>query len=649
MPFFSRYFGWASILASVLSLAPAHALDVSFVGRDGTPVNWGTNRIYLGNPPHTGPSFKCEVGANGMVMAAGTYKLRIVGGMISSPDPQVRINGSAMTIDARLIDESLRCAGGVAMSQGHLYVAECRSNDGTDRYIYKVGAGGKLEDRIEAVAKPADLAVTEGVAYVLGAEELAAINVATKQRVWSMKLDALAGAEHIAIIGDRLYVSCPARNEVAVLDIAQGKSVGVITLPAVAAPAKPAEMPEHVALPLAATAAGTLLVGAADALLEINAEGKVVRTIPEVKNAFAVAAGPRGEIAVALAAPMNAFEVVRLDSTGKPLVRIMRTGWNDFGAEKCDARYFAGLLGKLSWIGGIAFDSDGNLYVADRNDVPSNKQSPQEAIQFRGEGTDMGRDGGIVKLSPTGDIMARLGSRFTDGTLIQARLAEHQQRDPMLRTRALFAKGGRAMIVVYGDSITQIGGDWNGGASDTQHNWAMLLPSLITARHPSAKPNVNARGLGGNVVYNGLCRVPQPELADMDASLYLIEFGTNDVGRAWVSPERYTQGLREFVQTLIVYSDADIALVTTGPMPGAARDPAEYHKALTTVAAEYKLPVVDMTEAVNRALAGRDFTTLHLGSEPGRQKTDAHPNTAGHQVWAEATVNALEKAVGAQK
>jgi len=328
-----------------------------------------------------------------------------------------------------------------------------------------------------------------------------------------------------------------------------------------------------------------------------------------------------------------------LDPAGKPLLKIMRTTWNDVGAEHCDIRYFAGLLGKMSWIGGMTFDDDGNLYVADRNDVPTKEG------QFRGLGNDMGQDGGIVKLSPAGDIVARLASRFTDHSIIQSRLDEHERRDPMLRTRALFTHGGRGTIIVYGDSITQVGGDWNGGASDNPAQLDHAAPLAHRRRHPAAKATVSARGRGGNVVYNGLCGVPQPEFADMDPTLYLLEFGTNDVNRPSVSPERYAQGLRDFVQTLAVYSDADIALVTTASPRPQLRDPADYHKAVTTVAAEYKLPVIDMTEAMNRALAGRDFTTLHLGNEP-TAKRPTPSNTAGHQVWAEATVNTLENAVG---
>ena len=651
MPRFTQSPGgavWTLVLFSLLNPATAQAIDVSFVKRDGTAVNWGTNIIYFGNPPKVGANFKVELGANGMVMAAGLYKIRLVGGKISSPDQQVRINGSSITIDASLIDESLRCASGIAWSQGQLYVAEYHSNDCLDKYVYKVGPGGALGDRIETVLHPIELAVRKDIAYVLGSQELAAFDLSTKQRIWSTKLDAFGGGvEHMALLGDRLCVSCPERNEIAQVDLTQGKPVGTLALPA--ALAKPPAKTRRATLPIAATPSGTLLVGTADALIEFSPEGKQLRTVAAVKDALALAVGPLGEIAVAMAAPNRAFYVLKLDPTGKPLLKIMKTAWNDVGNENCDNRYFAGLLGKVSWVGGMTFDDGGNLYVADRNDTPTN-ESPSlglAAAQFRGLGNDMGKDGGIVKLSPAGDILARLASRFTDHSIIQSRLADHERRDPMLRTRALFTHGGRATIVVYGDSITQVGGDWNGGASDTQHNWAMLLPSLITARHPTAKPQVSARGIGGNVVYNGLCRVPQPEQADMDAALYLLEFGTNDVNRPSMPPERYAQGLRDFVQTLLIYSDADVALVTTGPLPGPElRDPADYHKAVTTVAAEYKLPVVDMTAAVNRALAGRDFTTLHLGNEPNRKKTDPHPNTAGHQVWAEATVETLENAVG---
>ena len=45
--------------------------------------------------------------------------------------------------------------------------------------------------------------------------------------------------------------------------------------------------------------------------------------------------------------------------TASRCVKIMKTTWNDFGKESCDCRYFAGLLGKVSWIGGLAFDDAG--------------------------------------------------------------------------------------------------------------------------------------------------------------------------------------------------------------------------------------------------------------------------------------------------
>ena len=77
-----------------------------------------------------------------------------------------------------------------------------------------------------------------------------------------------------------------------------------------------------------------------DALIEFSPDGKQLRTVAQVKDALALAVSPRGEIAVALAAPNGAFYVLKLDPAGKPLQKIMRTGWNDVGDEKCDGRKF---------------------------------------------------------------------------------------------------------------------------------------------------------------------------------------------------------------------------------------------------------------------------------------------------------------------
>lgn len=631
---FIRVTAVLSILAT-LSLSSARGGDVQLLRRDGSPVNWGTNTVFFGNPPKTGASFNTELGANGTIVAAGLYKIRMSHNKASSPDPQVRISGTTFTIDASLIDESLRGTGGLAWSQGQLFAAEWHANDCTDRYVCRFDSQGQLAQRLETVLHPTDLAVADGTLYVLGSEELAALSLAGNRRLWTTPLAAIGGgAQHLALLAGRLYITSPERHGIVRVEAASGKVLDTLPLAGVAPGAR------GEALPIAATPGGTLLVGLPGALVELNPQGEQLRRVAEIKDPLALAVSPRGEIAVAGAAPNGACYVLRLDATGKPLLKIAKTSWNDFGNEPCDCRYFTGLLGKLHWVGGLAFDPEGNLFVADRNDIPKADGS------LRGLAKDMGQDGGIVKLSPGGDVLARLGSRFSDGSIIAARLAERRQRDPLLRTRKLLAEGGRSYITVYGDSITQIGGDWNGGASDTAHNWAMLLPGLIAQRQPAAKVLMDARGIGGNTVFNGLCRAPQPEQVDLDAALYLLEFGTNDVNRPSVPPERYAAGLREFVRMLFVYTDADVALVTTGPMPGDnLRNPEEYRRAVKSVAVEFGIPAVDITAAIERALAGREFPTLHLGNEPGRKKTDAHPNTEGHAVWAQATVDTLVEAV----
>lgn len=625
--------GWMALFV-LCSSSVLNATDVEFLKRDGTPVDWGTNTIFFGNPPKRGPAFKTDLGQGGTIFGAGLYRIRLLPGKVSSPDPQVHIAGSKITIDASLIDESLRCASAVALSHGDLYVAEYHSNDCTDSYVYKMLPDGRVGERFQTVHQPTALAFSDRAMFVLGAQELAAFDPANHNKLWSVAVEKLGDKPiNFALLGDRLYVACPALNQLLQIDAKDGSRAGAITLPG----EKPGSFP------VAATPAGTLLVANAQALLELDRDGKLLRTLTPIKDAFALAVGADGEIAVAAAAGTGAFHVLKLDRDGKGLLDVMKTTWNDFDKHDCDHRYFAGLLGKVNWVGGLAFDAAGNLFVSDRNDVP------ERDGRWRGLGNDMGNDGGVVELSPTGDIKARLGSRFSDGSILRERLAERTQRDPVLRTRALLTKGGRGAIVIYGDSITQVGGDWNGGASDTAHNWTMLLPALFAQKNPNANVNIDARGIGGNVVFNGLSRAPQPEHPDEDVALYLLQFGTNDVGRPWVTAERYGQGLREFVQMLFVYSDADVAIVTAGPLPGDhLHNPVDFHNAAEAVAQEYHLPLVDIAEAETRALAGREYATLHLGNIGGRKKTDAHPNDAGHEVWAKAVVDTLQKAVDAR-
>ena len=258
----------------------------------------------------------------------------------------------------------------------------------------------------------------------------------------------------------------------------------------------------------------------------------------------------------------------------------------------------------------------------------------------------MGNDGGVVKLHPT--------ARSSPGWGAVSPTAPSSSRGwPSVRSAirccervSLFTDGGPGAIVVYGDSITQVGGDWNGGASDTKHNWAMLLPGLIADRQPKAKVLVDARGIGGNVVYNGLCRAPQPEHADMDATLYLLEFGTNDVNRPWMPPERHAQGLRDFVRMLFVYSDADVASGDHRSAAGRApADPADYHKAVITVAAEFKLPGGGHDRRRQRVpWRGAISPPCIWATSPTARRT-TRIQTRWTQVWAQATVAALEKSV----
>lgn len=109
------------------------------------------------------------------------------------------------------------------------------------------------------------------------------------------------------------------------------------------------------------------------------------------------------------------------------------------------------------------------------------------------------------------------------------------------------------------------------------------------------------------------------------------------------TPNQFAGSLRKMLTQLIVATDSDIVLITPGPLPKSivlTKDPPEtYLRIMRDVGSEFNVPVVDMTNGINRFLTAhnQEFAQLHLGPE------NCHPNDAGHTAWAGVVLAGIEK------
>ncbi len=618
-----------------------HALEVHLVDHEGKPVQWGQNTVPFGNPPKTGATFHAEMG-RGALLVAGMFTLTYDERGITSAAKEVKVDKQTVTINVDAIDKSLRCATALTWANDTLYVAEIHSNDDTDRYVYAVTPDGKLGERFVTVHKPGSIAVSRDTLYVLGQEELAAYALADKALRWKGAVSYGAGFHQMALLNDKLYISDASSHAVRIVNAVDGKETGQITGTGDAT--LKATKPGVLGIGVAALPSGNLLISDDVAVREFTPSGDCVRKLVDLKDGTScLAVDAQGSFALAFPyAKCNSCWVNKYDSQGQRLAIYEKTGWAELSGKGAFQRcYLGGIYGKISSPGGLAFDAKGNLYISDRNDLPKSD------TEFRGQGTRIEYDGGIVRFTAEGILDGRLGSRFTDGAFVKERLAMRAERKPFQATAARLRSGGRLLMVVSGDSISQVGGNgpdaWNGGASAQEKNWVYVLGRQLETAYPGCKVGISARGIGGTMAYNGLCRAPQPELPDTFIDLYLIEYGTNEHMCDWMSPELYAQALREFVTMVSVYSDCDIALVSVGLLitPDMPIDAHAYVDAALAVGNEFHVPVVNEWETMTNALRGRPYTTFHLGTQPNREPWDAHPNDAGHQVWADAVFDAI--------
>jgi lysophospholipase L1-like esterase len=213
----------------------------------------------------------------------------------------------------------------------------------------------------------------------------------------------------------------------------------------------------------------------------------------------------------------------------------------------------------------------------------------------------------------------------------------------LTRTQHLLAESRPVRVVLYGDSISEVGRtpSWHGGATAPALNWGACLGQLLTARYPGSAFPVAHFAIGGQNSYEGLGRLDG--LAAFSPDLVLVAFGANDCGYHFLLPEETQLALTTLVQGIRARVDADCVLVGTGgdnPRHPGFRHLAETLAAQRQAAQELSVPYVDIRQAVLTATAdGARWADCHLAAD------NCHPNDAGHRLWAECAYAVITAAL----
>ena len=219
--------------------------------------------------------------------------------------------------------------------------------------------------------------------------------------------------------------------------------------------------------------------------------------------------------------------------------------------------------------------------------------------------------------------------------------AAAEQPAALPRTRARIAEGAQVNVVLYGDSISEVGRSprWHGGASSSEANWGSQLVGRLAAAHPGARFKAEHFAIGGQNTYEGLGRLDG--LQSLAPDLVLVAFGANDCCHHFLEPAETELALVSLAKEIRTRFDADVIVVGTGgdnPREPFFRHLSETLEAQRRAAASAGVPFVDVRQAVLAATDhGSTWADFHCGP------ANCHPNDAGHGVWARAAFARIQE------
>jgi lysophospholipase L1-like esterase len=219
--------------------------------------------------------------------------------------------------------------------------------------------------------------------------------------------------------------------------------------------------------------------------------------------------------------------------------------------------------------------------------------------------------------------------------------APNAETGPLSRMRQKIAAGETVTLVLYGDSISEVGRSprWNGGASAPAMNWGRCLASTLADCFPRATFTVRHFAIGGHNSYEGLGRLDG--LAEFAPDVVFVQFGANDCQYHTLSPDQTYLAQKSLVDGIRHRHKCDVVVLGSGgdnPRAPFFDHLEETNKAIGRAASESGAVFVDVRAAVMKATRdGADWADYHLGHD------NCHPNDAGHRVWADAVARELRK------
>ena len=215
-----------------------------------------------------------------------------------------------------------------------------------------------------------------------------------------------------------------------------------------------------------------------------------------------------------------------------------------------------------------------------------------------------------------------------------------EQASPLPRARAQIAAGGEVTVVLYGDSISEVGRSprWHGGAGSSEANWGGQLVKLLAGAHPGARFKAVHFAIGGQNTYEGLGR-----LDGLEPLAPHLAFGANDCCHHYLEPAETALALESLAKDIRKRFDADVIVVGTGgdnPREPFFRHLPETLAAQRLAADAAGVPFVDVRQPVLAATEnGAKWADFHCGP------ANCHPNDAGHRVWAEAAFKRIQESL----
>lgn len=263
----------------------------------------------------------------------------------------------------------------------------------------------------------------------------------------------------------------------------------------------------------------------------------------------------------------------------------------------------------ISYEEGSNVTSDSTTTAADTTTAPA---APADTTTRKPQAD---RPAGETPTAPTSDT-------HTDRTTTPPQRktpAPSTEKDALSNSLYALTANKKLTVGYIGGSVT-VG---TGASAESTKSWRALTTQWLRSAYPEAQITEGNAAIGGTGSLHGACRVQHQLLKPYNPDLVFVEFSINDRYQGYTQDqsERYMESLVRMVREHNPYADIVLVYVTDAWQNTTDTD-AIY--AFNTVAARYRLPVLDVGKALYTRVSDADqcFTD------------SVHPNDRGHAYYA---------------